>query len=308
MAKRKLDFNDLVVTTENPYAGSAADGFLKDIEVFLDTGSYAFNMLLSGSIYGGLAGNGITAFAGDESTGKTYLSLDIAETFLEKNPDGAIFVFDSEDAVKKRMLDQRSGISPKRFFYIPIVTVQEFRTQALKIIDRYLEYDEEDRKPMMFILDSLGMLSTTKEMEDSSAGKETKDMTRPGIIKGTFRTLTLKLGRAGVPLIVTNHLYSSVGSFLTLKEMGGGCLGIGTKIQTPNGLINIEDVKIGDIVSTSQGHQKVSNTFRYENKEMFEIEFEDGYIVKCTPEHKFLIGGNWVLAKDLKNSDEVEGV
>ena len=33
--------------------------------------------------------------------------------------------------------------------------------------------------------------------------------------------LTLKLGRAGVPLVVTNHTYESMGLFST-KEMGGG--------------------------------------------------------------------------------------
>ena len=74
---------------------------------------------------------------------------------------------------------------------------------------------------MMFVLDSLGMLSTTKEVEDTSEGKETRDMTRAQVLKAAFRVLTLKLGRAGVPLVVTNHTYDSMGLFST-KEMGGG--------------------------------------------------------------------------------------
>ena len=73
----------------------------------------------------------------------------------------------------------------------------------------------------MFVLDSLGMLSTTKEVEDTSEGKETRDMTRAQVLKVAFRVLTLKLGRAGVPLVVTNHTYESMGLFST-KEMGGG--------------------------------------------------------------------------------------
>ena len=75
---------------------------------------------------------------------------------------------------------------------------------------------------MMFVLDSLGMLSTTKEIEDTAAGKETKDMTRAQIVKGAFRVLTLKLGRAKVPMIVTNHTYDVIGSMFPQKEMGGG--------------------------------------------------------------------------------------
>ena len=72
------------------------------------------------------------------------------------------------------------------------------------------------------MLDSLGMLSTTKEMEDTQAGKETKDMTRAQIVKAAFRVLTLKLGKAAVPLIITNHTYDVVGSMFPQKEMGGG--------------------------------------------------------------------------------------
>jgi hypothetical protein len=70
-------------------------------------------------------------------------------------------------------------------------------------------------------LDSLGMLSTTKEVEDTSEGKETRDMTRAQVLKAAFRVLTLKLGRCGVPMVVTNHTYDSMGLFST-KEMGGG--------------------------------------------------------------------------------------
>ena len=34
--------------------------------------------------------------------------------------------------------------------------------------------------------------------------------------------LTLKLGRAKVPMIVTNHTYDVIGSMFPQKEMGGG--------------------------------------------------------------------------------------
>ena len=102
----------------------------------------------------------------------------------------------------------------------PVTTV-EFRTQALKVLDGYLAQSEADRKPLFLCLDSLGMLSTTKEVEDTAEGKETRDMTRAQVLKAAFRVLTLKLGRANVPMVVTNHTYESMGLFST-KEMGGG--------------------------------------------------------------------------------------
>jgi hypothetical protein len=119
------------------------------------------------------------------------------------------------------MIEER-GIDSNRIVIVPVVTVQEFRKQAISILDRYLETDEKERPQMMFCLDSLGMLSTTKEIEDTTAGKETRDMTRAQIVKGAFRVLTLKLGRAKVPMIVTNHTYDVIGSMFPQKEMGGG--------------------------------------------------------------------------------------
>jgi len=71
-------------------------------------------------------------------------------------------------------------------------------------------------------LDSLGMLSTNKEINDALAEKDTRDMTKAQLIKGAFRMLTLKLGQANVPLIVTNHTYDVIGSYVPMKEMGGG--------------------------------------------------------------------------------------
>jgi RecA/RadA recombinase len=75
---------------------------------------------------------------------------------------------------------------------------------------------------MLFVLDSLGMLSTSKEMEDVANDKQVRDMTKSQLIKGAFRVLTLKLGQANVPMIVTNHTYDVIGSYVPTKEMGGG--------------------------------------------------------------------------------------
>jgi RecA/RadA recombinase len=119
------------------------------------------------------------------------------------------------------MIESR-GVDSSRIVVMPVATVQEFRSQSIKVIEKYLEQPEASRKPMMFVLDSLGMLSTTKEMEDTAAGKETRDMTRSQIVKSTFRVLTLKLGQAGVPMIMTNHTYDVIGSMFPQKEMGGG--------------------------------------------------------------------------------------
>ena len=213
---------NIVKEIDNEYATLVSDGVAAgDTDSYIDTGSYIFNALVSGSVYGGIPGNKITALAGESSTGKTYFCLGIVQYFLESDPDAGVIYFESESAIGKQMIEDR-GIDSSRMMIVPVTTVQEFRTQSIRILDKYLEQPADQRKPLMFVLDSLGMLSTTKEVEDAEAGKETRDMTRAQIVKSIFRVLTLKLGKANVPMIVTNHTYDVVGSYIPTKEMGGG--------------------------------------------------------------------------------------
>ena len=213
---------DIIKETGNEYASLVADGMTAgDVDGFIDTGSYTLNALLSGSIYGGLPSNKITAIAGEAATGKTFFALGIVKHFLDKNKDAGVIYFESESALTLDLVESR-GIDSKRMVVVPVATVQEFRHQSIKVIDKYLEQAEDKRKPLMFVLDSLGMLSTTKDMEDTAEGKETRDMTRSQIVKAAFRVLSLKLSKAQVPMIMTNHTYDVIGSMFPQKEMGGG--------------------------------------------------------------------------------------
>ena len=215
-----MDFlKDIVKEIGDDFTKLASD--IDETESYVDPGSDVLNALVSGSIFGGVSGNKITAIAGESSTGKTFFSLAVVKNFLDSNPDGYCLYFDTEAAVNKPLLESR-GIDLTRFVVVNVVTIEEFRNKALKAIDIYSKSPVEERKPCMFVLDSLGMLSTSKEINDVLNDKEVRDMTKSQLIKGTFRMLTLKLGQANVPLIVTNHTYDVIGAYVPTKEMGGG--------------------------------------------------------------------------------------
>ncbi len=215
-----MDFlKEIVKEIGDDFTQLASD--IDETEQFIDTGSYIFNGLVSGSIYGGVSSNRITAIAGESSTGKTFFSLAVVKNFLDSNPDGYCLYFDTEAAVNKGLLQSR-GIDMNRLVVVNVVTIEEFRSKALRAIDIYLKTNTEDRKPCMFVLDSLGMLSTEKEIRDALDDKQVRDMTKSQLVKGAFRMLTLKLGQANVPLIVTNHTYDVIGAYVPTKEMGGG--------------------------------------------------------------------------------------
>ena len=215
-----MDFlKDIVKEIGDDYTQLASD--IEESERYVDTGSYIFNALVSGSIFGGVSSNKITAIAGESSTGKTFFSLAVVKNFLDSNPDGYCLYFDTEAAVNKGLLESR-GIDLQRLVVVNVVTIEEFRVKALKAVDKYIKMSEEERKPCMFVLDSLGMLSTEKEINDALNDKQVRDMTKSQLVKGAFRMLTLKLGQANIPLIVTNHTYDVIGSYVPTKEMGGG--------------------------------------------------------------------------------------
>jgi RecA/RadA recombinase len=215
-----MDFlKDIVKEIGGEYTQLASD--IDETETYVDTGSYIFNALVSGSIFGGVSGNKITAIAGESSTGKTFFSLAVVKNFLDTHPDGYCLYFDTEAAITKSLVESR-GIDTSRLVVVNVVTVEEFRGKALKAVDLYLKKPEGERKPCMFVLDSLGMLSTEKEITDALNDKQVRDMTKSQLIKGAFRMLTLKLGQANVPLLVTNHTYDVIGAYVPTKEMGGG--------------------------------------------------------------------------------------
>lgn len=213
-------FDGLLKATGNEFGTKVSDGIeAGDVSTYVDTGSYILNALISGDIYGGIPSNKITALAGETATGKTFFVLGIVKQFLADNPSGGVLYFESESALTKQMIEDR-GIDSTRMIILPVTTIQEFTHQALKVVQSHGEGQEE--RPLLMCLDSLGMLSTTKEVTDISDGKETKDMTRAQLVKGAFRVLTLKLGKAGIPLLVTNHTYDQMGTMFPQKVMGGG--------------------------------------------------------------------------------------
>ena len=265
---------NIIKSSGNEYAGIASEGIEgSDVTGFIDTGSYAFNALLSGSLQGGIPNNKIMALAGESATGKTYFALGMCKKFLDDNPDGVILYFDTEQAITSDMVRER-GMDPSRVAIFPVATVETFRHQAISIVDKYIE--TKDTKPVFVVLDSLGMLSTEKEMNDTAEGKGTRDMTRAQVIKATFRVLTLKMGKAGIPLIMTNHTYQVVGAYVPMKEMGGGS-GLKYAASTIVYLSKKKDKDGTDIVGNIIKCKLFKGRFTKENKEVeVQLNYDTG--------------------------------
>lgn len=297
-------------------ANVVSEGLWTDCDSFIDTGSYILNALLSGSIKKGLPGNKITAIAGESATGKTYFSLGIVKSFLEQNPDGAVFYFDSEGALTTDMFTSR-GADAKRIIHINVYTVEDFRAKVMNILDKYDSEPAKERRPFMFVLDSLGMLSTRKEIAESTKDEPAKDMTRSQLIKGVFRMITPKLAKLNIPMIFTNHTYDVVGSYVPKKEMGGGS-GLKYSASTVLFLSKTKETEDKKIVGNIIKCKAYKSRFTKENSEvqvrlyfdtgldryygLLELAEKHGVLVKTA--NRYEINGKKVFAKSILESPE----
>ena len=291
-----MKLKDIMKAAGNKYATVASDGLEgSDVKGFISTGSYAFNALLSGSIHGGIPDNKIIALAGEQATGKTYFALNVVREFLQNDPKAMVLYFDTEQAITSDLLRDR-GIDTERVAVLPVATVEEFRHQCVLVVDKYLEDDKDSRPRMMIVLDSLGMLSTEKEMNDTAEGKNTRDMTRAQVTKAAFRVLTIKLGHARIPLLMTNHTYDVV-----------GCLSDAVSVLMQDGTAKpISQIVVGDKVQTLGGSSSVTELFSYDVSDTFEVELSDGTVFRATPNHKFLTReGLWKPISELSEGEEI---
>ena len=311
-------FRNIVKELNDENTNVAADGLgSSEFGDTIDTGSYILNAALSGSITGGAPNNKVLALAGESATGKTFFALGMVRRFLSDNPDGAVFYFDTEAAVTKSMMEER-GIDSERVIVSEPDTIQRFRHTALQILENYAKTPEDERPPMLMVLDSLGQLSTTKEVEDTAEGKETRDMTKAQLIKATFRVLNLKLAKVNVPLIITNHVYDVIGSYVPMKEMGGGS-GLKYTASQIVFLSKKKDKDGKDVVGNIIRCRMIKSRFTKENKDVeVKLNYDTGLdryyglldlaekyeIIKKVSTRYELPDGRKVFGKQINNNPE----
>ena len=186
---------------------------------YIDSGCYAFNALVSGTIFGGIPNNSATALAGDPATGKTFFVLSIIEHFLKANPDAGVYFAETESAVRNAMAEAR-GIDTSRVIRAEPETLHDFKVKFVDFLEKYAA--AKNRPPMLSALDSLGMLPSSMEVNDAKADKDVKDMSRSSVIKGIFRIIRLRMAKLKVPMLITNHVYAGVGPYAPQRVIAGG--------------------------------------------------------------------------------------
>lgn len=276
----------------------------------ISTGIYVLNAAISSDIYGGIADNRISVFAGESGVGKSFLCYNLCRE--AQNQGYNVIYIDTEFAIE---LDQLPGYgidtSEDRFMLIRSNVIEDLKILTTQLLDQLKEQKHAGNEIDKFIivLDSVGQLASRKEVSDALDGKEKADFTKAKALASYFRIINSDLGFLNIPMICTNHTYSDMGMF-PKEIMKGGCVKPEHNIQTLNGIKEIQDIVVGDYVKTIDGFEEVLETHSYE-KECIEFEFENGVTFKVSKNHKFLVHedytleSSWKLASEINENDEI---
>ena len=211
---------------------SFAESRYGEVTDFIDTGSYALNRIISGSVFKGIPSGRITTIAGESETGKSLLAAQLMASALKKGYD-YIFYFDSEGGALRDFFE-RVGCDPNKIEQILVSTIEEAETKILSVFNDIEEAkkdcSDEDIKAgnvprFLCVLDSLGGLTNEKVKRDANKGEIKSDMGGSAKLKNQmFKTLTIPALKSDTALVVINHTYDDPADMYPgkIKNMGGG--------------------------------------------------------------------------------------
>lgn len=188
------------------------------IKDYIDTGSYILNACLTGSMFRGIPTGRVCTLAGPAGSGKSFLALSVCRNAQKK---GYIPIYmDSEGAIDSEFVS-RLGCDPSRFFIKQVTTIREVSTFMANTLKALLDAPEDQRDKIIFVIDSIGNLTSDKEMATTLEGGATRDMTKQQEIKALFRTNATALSKANAPLIVCTHTYQTMDLYSKAQISGG---------------------------------------------------------------------------------------
>jgi len=324
MAKKKTTFSfaEMQKTMEviSKKAGILIDKDDKE-RTYINTDIYMLNALLSKSIYGGVADNRMTVFAGPEAVGKSYLCYNIARNAQKKGKN--VIYIDTEFSIElSELKDFGIDVSPEKFMLIRSNKVEDIKLMMAQFLSKLKEEKMagNDIDETIVFLDSIGQLASNKEVEDAIDGKNKVDMSRAKAIKSLFRIINADLGYLDIPLICTNHTYKTMDLFP--QDVQGGGKGVDysassivflSKAQLKTGGEDDLDLNSSGILVTAKAKK---NRNAKPKKIKFEINHSSGvnpfvgleYF--CTPENFDKVGVakvKKVIDKTTKEVTYVEG-
>ena len=197
------------------------------IDDYINTGSYILNAALTGSLFKGVPSGRVLCLAGLPGSGKSFLAISICRE-AQKKGYTPIYM-DSEGAIDKDFVE-RLGCDSSKMLIKQVTTISEVSSFMANLLKKINEQPKTSRPRVIFVLDSLGNLTSTKELNDVIDATGKRDMTKAQDVKALFRTNATALAKAQAPFIVTSHIYMTQDLFAKAVVSGGSGIAFNASI------------------------------------------------------------------------------
>lgn len=226
------------------------------------------NIALSGSVKSGI-NTGVTTFAGASQCFKSMCALHCVKAYLDKYPDSLCLFYDSEFGIKPDYF-KNLKIDTSRVIHITTSIIQELNVD---LTERFKNVERGDK--VIVLLDSMGNLQSSKEVNNISEGKDTTDMTRTKALNALMRNITHLVNTRNIPMIIINHIYDSQDIFKPGVIVAGG-RGINYNSNTIL-LFTKKDIKEdGEVVGNRFNIKVHKNRYVTPSKLYFDAEHHTG--------------------------------
>ena len=199
----------------------------RDPKIWISTGNYTLNKLISNDFNKGIPLGKVTMIAGESGAGKSFIA---AGNIIRDAQEKGIFVvlIDSENALDKAWL-QALGVetSEDMLLKLNMAMIDDVATVITSFVKDYRnEYgsiDADDRPQVLFVIDSLGMLLTPTDVAQFEKGDMKGDMGRKAKqLKALITNCINMFGDLNIGMVVTNHTYASQDMFDPDDKISGG--------------------------------------------------------------------------------------
>jgi RecA/RadA recombinase len=205
---------------------------------------------MTGSLFKGVPTGRVLTLAGEPGTGKSFLAISVCREAQKKGYTPVYM--DSEGAIDREFVE-RLGCDSSKFIIKQVTTISEVSTFMANLLQKVNAYPEETRPKLIFVLDSLGNLTSSKELTDTLEANAKRDMTKQQEVKALFRTNATALAKAQAPMIVCSHIYKTLDLFSKNVVSGGSGIQYNSSLTLMLSTAKLEDKEAEKIAEKKIG-------------------------------------------------------
>lgn len=194
-----------------------------DPDTWISTGNFALNYLISGNFSKGIPLGKVSMFSGQSGAGKSYI---VSGNIVKNAQAQGIYciVMDTENALDEAWLHALGvDTSEEKLLKLNVSQINDAAQIINDFVKEYKTQAPEDRQKILFVIDSIGMMSSAIGAAQFEKNEMKGDFgSKPKELMALVRNCLNMFGDLNIGLCCTNHSYSSQDPYSPDDKISGG--------------------------------------------------------------------------------------